>query len=338
MLMKAQWIALLASLAAGTALAQSSVTMYGIADAGLGKAKVDGDSRVHMISGSTMNNVTSRIGVRGVEDLGGGWEVGFNFESGLSLGDGSTASEEPRLGRTVNTFWNRQATVSLGGPWGTLTMGRLWTPADYAYDMWDLTGLANYSVVENMFMDVGADFNDRSEFRYSSPAFGGLNVELAYVFKDDHKELDGTPDGRAKWDLALLYAHGPISASLDVNKLKGNKANYALGGKYEFGRFAVAASYTDARAMELYPDPALGAAPGTYVHRRGVTLGGSVNLGAVDLTLDLGRDLRRTFDDRKYTNGVFEAKYHLSKRTLAYAAYLRMDGTNNYGAGLRHDF
>ena len=322
--MKRNLIAALAALTAGAAMAQSSVTMYGIADAGIGKAKIEGDSRVRMISGSTMNNVTSRIGVRGIEDLGGGWEAGFTFESGFSLNDGAVNSE----------FWNRQATVSLGGPWGTLTLGRLWTPADYAYDMWDLTGLANYSVVENMFWDVGSDFNDRSEIRYSSPEFGGLTVELAYVPKDNHQDMSGAADGRTKWDLALLYENGPIAASFDVNKLKGNKANYALGGRYDFGRFAVAASFTDARAMDLTDDAI---APGYYA-RRGVTLGGRVNLGNVDLTLDLGRDLKKAFGVRKYTNGVAEAKYNLSKRTLVYAAYLRMDGTNNYGVGLRHSF
>jgi predicted porin len=39
-----------------------------------------------------MNNGNSRLGVRGVEDLGGGLKAGFNFETGLSLKDGATAT------------------------------------------------------------------------------------------------------------------------------------------------------------------------------------------------------------------------------------------------------
>lgn len=317
--MKTSLVTLLALAATGTAMAQSSVTMYGIADAGIGRAKIDGDQRAHMLTSSTMNNVTSRIGVTGTEDLGGGLHAGFTFESGLNLGDGSAAAN----------FWSRQATVSLGGAWGTVTLGRNWTPADYAYDAWDLTGLANYNIVEGMFMDAGADYSDNSALRYTTPTISGLTAHMAYVAGNDHTDLDGNKDGKHKWDLAVLYDNGPIAASFDVNKLRGNKANYAVGGKYDFGRFAVAASYTAARAMDNHG--------GVYVDRRGFTLGGSVNLGQVDLTVDLGRDTHG-IGTKKYTNGLAEAKYHFSKRTLAYAAYLRMDGTNNYGLGLRHSF
>ena len=72
--------------------------------------------------------------------------------------------------------------------------------------------------------------------------------------------------------------------------------------------------------------------------RRGFSLGGSANLGAFALTLDLTRDTKNEIGGKKYTNGVLEGKYALSKRTFLYAAYLRFDDTNNYGIGVRHNF
>lgn len=309
----------------GAVLAQSSVTLYGIADAGIGKAKIDGDTKVNMISGSTMNNAVSRLGVRGTEDLGGGLKVGFAFETGLTLEDGSTYS-----GGNGGGFWGREANLWIGGDWGTFRMGRAYSPADSALWAWDLTGLANYNIVENMFVDAGTDYRNNSQFSYKTPDMGGLSAEIAYVFKADHTDRSGAPDNRSKWDINLIYANGPISAALDVNKLKGKKANYSLGGRYSFGQFAVAASYTNARSLEL--------AGGGFSERRGFTLGAQARFDLMTVTLDLGRDTKNLIGAKKYTNGLLEAKYNLSKRTLLYAAYLRMDGTNNYSVGLKHSF
>ena len=113
--MKKSLIALAVLGASGFAMAQSSVTLYGVADAGIGKIEAgsgaggnDASDKTEFISGSLMNNGISRIGVRGVEDLGGGLKAGFNFESGLSLKDGSTAT-------SGGGFWGRAAKVCLRG-------------------------------------------------------------------------------------------------------------------------------------------------------------------------------------------------------------------------------
>lgn len=308
----------------GAALAQSSVTLYGLADVGIGKAKVDGDTKAHMLSGSTMNNYVSRLGVRGSEDLGGGLKAGFTLETGLSLADGGTMT-----GGNGGGFWGRQADLWIGGPWGSFKMGRSYSPADSALWTWDLTGLANYNIVENMFLDAGTDYRNNSQFSYRTPNWGGLSAELAYVFKTDHADRSGAPDQRSKWDLNLIYSQGPIGVALDVNKLSGQRANWALGGKYSTGAWAVAASYVDARTLER--------GDGSFGQRRGFTLGGQVKSGAFTATLDFGRDLKNSAG-REYTNALLEGKYAFSKSTMAYAAVLRIDGTTNYGAGLQHRF
>lgn len=304
--MKKSLIALAVLGFAGAAMAQSSVTLYGVADAGLGKAKSAGETKVNMQSAGTMNNGTSRLGVRGVEDLGGGLKAGFNFETGLSLENGNTSTAGAG-------FWGRNANMWLGGNWGTFQMGRTLNPSFYGVAAWELTGTANYSVVGNTYGYVGGARNS-SEFSYKTPDFGGLTAKLGYIMKADN-------GGNAKWDLNVIYANGPIAAGLSANKTKGQKVGYALGGKYNFGNFAVAASYSDNHKV-----------------RRGFSIGGTANFGAASVTLDLTRDTKNEWTGKKYTNGVVEAKYALSKRTFVYGAFLRYDGDNNYGIGVRHNF
>ena len=65
------------TIVSGTALAQSSVTLYGVADVGIGKMS---GQKTGMISGDVVNHTTSYIGFRGIEDLSGGLKTGFRLE------------------------------------------------------------------------------------------------------------------------------------------------------------------------------------------------------------------------------------------------------------------
>ena len=314
--MKKSLIALAVLGLSGAAMAQSSVTLYGVADAGVGKIEAgslaggnDAHDKTEFIGNSLMNNGNSRLGVRGVEDLGGGLKAGFNFETGLDVDNGAADG----------TFWARQANLSLSGGWGTLKLGRQFTPSYLTTATYELTGTANYSVLANSYNYVGIGSRAPSAFAYVTPNFGGLTAAVAYVTKTD---LGAT---KAAWDLGVMYANGPLSAGLSANKFANSKTNYQVGGKYSFGNFALAASYTQA-------------SKGTPAVRRGFGLGGSANFGAFALTLDLTRDTKNEWLGKKYTNGVVELKYALSKRTFVYGAFLRLDDTNNYGIGLRHNF
>ncbi len=80
-----------------------------------------------------------------MEDRGNGLRVGFQFETGLDLDNGQDA----------DTFWARQANVWLGGNWGTFKMGRQFTPSDLVQSTYELTGEANYSVLNNIYEAAG---------------------------------------------------------------------------------------------------------------------------------------------------------------------------------------
>ncbi|WP_028605945.1 porin [Ottowia thiooxydans] len=312
--MKKTLLALAVLAVSGAAMAQSSVTLYGVADAGLGRIKTgstgtspanDASNQTEFISGSRMNNGDSRIGVRGVEDVGGGLKVGFNFESGLDLDNGNA---------TTTAFWARQANVWLGGNWGTFKMGRAFSPSYGGVAVWELTGASNYSVVANTFNYGGSGSRNNSQFSYKTPGgLGGFSAELGYITKADNA-------AKAKWDFNVIYANGPISAAFTANKQQQDKTGYTLGGKYDFGSFAVAASYNDARKV-----------------RRGFTIGGTAKFGAFSVTADVARDTKSQ-SGKKFTNVLLEGKYALSKRTFVYLAGLRLDGSTNYGVGVRHNF
>lgn len=314
--MKKTLIALAALAATGVAMAQSSVTLYGVADIGITDTNAPG-TKLKLDSSATMNNGTSRWGIRGVEDLGGGLKAGFNFEAGLSLDNGAAGSFS-------GNYFGRAAYMTLGGGFGELSLGRRLNPAYNTAAAWELTGAANYSAVVSQFGAVlrGTRYNDM--IMYTSPAFSGVTVQYAHVLKGD-------AGVGAINDLSVRYAEGPLSVAFDYNKQSNVAGNHKhLGARYNFGGFTVAGAWID---------PA-GAA-------KGFALGGSTTVGTVTLTADFVRDTKA-----KDTDFVLEAKYPLSKRTMAYAAFLR-DGkkkngafsaatvgkdVNGFGLGIRHNF
>lgn len=111
-------LALACSALAGSAFAQSSsVTLYGVADAAVRQVKNGSAGTVKGVASGA--NSTSRFGVRGVEQLGGGLSAGFNLESGIELDTGSA---------NASKFWNRRSTISLMGDFGEIRLGRDTTP------------------------------------------------------------------------------------------------------------------------------------------------------------------------------------------------------------------
>lgn len=302
----------LAALASTAAFAQSSVTLYGVADASLSKVT---DKSAALSSAGVMNNGTSRWGVRGTEDLGGGLKAGFNFEQGLSLNDGS-------LAKSGAGEFGRAAWMNLSGGFGEVRLGRTLNPSFYAAAAWELTGAANYSVVVSQFGAVLGGIRNSSQIAYTSPNMGGFSATVGYVLKGN------SANEKAKVDLNAIYANGPLAVALGYNKVQDAEKNVHVGARYNFGMFTLAGGYMD---------PAGDA--------KGFSIGGAVKAGPVDLVLDIARDT-----EAKDTDLLVEVKYPLSKRTFSYVALLR-DGKKKAGAlgaagddvtglgiGIRHNF
>jgi predicted porin len=114
--------ALLGGLAT-VAVAQSSITVFGVADAGLRQTSNGGAGTLRTLA--TGGNSTSRIGFRGQEDLGGGMAASFHLEAGLRIDTGAS---------TGTQFYDRRSTVSLSHkPWGEIRLGRDQVPTHTAW-------------------------------------------------------------------------------------------------------------------------------------------------------------------------------------------------------------
>jgi len=311
------------------------VTLYGVADAGIGRDSAGTAGAptqdTQFKSSSSVNNGTSRFGLRGTEDLGGGLKAGFNFEAGLSLADGS-------VNQSGGQFFSRAAFINLMGGFGEVRLGRSLNPSFFAAAAWELTGTANYSVVTRQFSQAGADvlggIRNSNQIAYTTPNFGGVTATIATILKGNDASAAAAGD-QSKIDLNVIYRGGPLVVALGYNKLGStpagapdtlSKANIHVGANYNFGGFRLAGAIIDPAGPS-----------------QGFSFGGTVPVGPVSLTIDMARDT-----EFKDTDVLFEAKYPLSKRTFAYAAVLR-DGkatgraadaknTTNYGLGIRHNF
>jgi len=324
-IMKKSLVALAALAVIGAASAQSTVTLYGVADAAVGKSDKAlslglANDQFQMITSNVLNNGNSRFGMRGTEDLGGGLKAGFNFEGGIVAGTGAGNTSGGNL-------FSRAANVSLMGGFGELRLGRTLTTSFYSVASWELTGTANYSVVANQFGFGGPGPRDSNAIMYNSPSFSGFTFSGSVIPKGN-AAYGTAADPKDKYDLAATYAAGPITASLAYNKVQSGNEGTVLGGKYNFGAFQVAGSYnrnkTDAGVILA----------------EGYTLGVSGNVGNFTLTADAARDTE--FSD---TDFLLEAKYPLSKRTFLYTAIMRdgkgkvrTEDATGYTIGVRHNF
>ena len=331
--MKKSLIALAVLAASGAAMAQSSVTLYGIADVWVGSVKGEATSLVTGAGISTGDKSTttmgsgglngSRIGFMGSEDLGGGLKAIFKLEQGVDLTSGA-----------ANGF-NRQSYVGLAGGFGQVTFGNTWTAMD------DILGASNSGFdsalsASNNVLAVPMFYasNPGSTIKYVSPSFGGFSGGVSY-------SMDGDSTVKADiTDFSLSYANGPVAANfayqVQGEDYLGSKVKLtALNGSYDLGVAKLLASYGTTK-IEDYKATDL-------------QFGVDVPLSAA-MTLSAGyaqsKD-KNFFADGKRTGYGVAVGYSMSKRTTAYAGFRtskwEIDGTKIdedrlIAVGLRHTF
>ncbi|WP_354677819.1 porin [Cupriavidus plantarum] len=220
---------------AGTAFAQSSVTLYGVADAGIeyvsnAPSANGGASLVRMTSG---NMSTSRWGLRGVEDLGGGMKALFELESGISFDTGSTNNS--------SRLFDRAAFVGLGSKYGTVTLGRQTTPMYDTGLQLDPMGYApRYSLYK--MDDVFAGRADNA-VKYRG-TFSGLTVTGLYSFsRTGGGEVPGNFHVDRNMGISFMYEAGPAAIGVVYDEFQGTTVATAdrkdrramIGASYAFG-------------------------------------------------------------------------------------------------------
>jgi predicted porin len=290
-------VAAVASLAAGSALAQSSVTIYG-------RANVSAENQKNITANGTvrvLQNSASRIGFKGTEDLGGGLKANFILEHGFNIDTGAASG----------AFWGRQAEVNLGS--NTFGMVRLGTFTSEAYFATaDYISMHNHDTgtsEDKLYAYLGRNTN---KLAYRAPEFvkglsfeGGLSVP---------ERVAG--QGRT-WDLASNYAAGPLQLGFGYERAAGS-SQFAVRGLYEFGAVVLGGYY------QRHDDASLGV-------RNLFRISGAYMMGQSEFHVNVGRS--GDFDKvtkSAATQYTVAYNYNLSKRTKLYAFYTAVNNGDNF--------
>lgn len=329
--MKKSLIALAVLAASGAAMAQSSVTLFGVADAGV--TYVNGKNNLTSLTSG--NQLTSRFGLRGTEDLGGGLKANFWLEAGLNLDNGNGKS-----GGASGTGleFKRRSTVGLQGNFGEVRLGRELSAAYVAtarYDVFGSVGLA-YSRVwldGGIPADSGAkadavttNYRVSNAITYVTPTFSGFKASVNYGFG----EVAGKQSDSRYLGAGLMYDNGPISVGLAAEQLKkgansapGDIDAWSLGGSYDFGVAKLLGGYRHSKAKNFNNG-------GTDNKRDGYMLAvtAPVGPGLVKVAYDHYENKLNGTKAKADQLGVGYV-YSLSKRTSVYGTYAYLKNKDN---------
>ena len=181
------------SASAFAAHAQSNVTIYGDLDQYLGYIRSStGNSVTGINDGSILR---SRLGFRGMEDLGNGYQAKFNLEQGLNANSGSSAD--------TTRLFDRQAWVGMNTPYGEVRLGRQNTLIFYAGDAIDYTARTTFGSMINTF---GVPSRYDNDISYQTPRMSGLQLSVHYALPEN---ATATVNNKALVQLGADYQNGP---------------------------------------------------------------------------------------------------------------------------------
>ncbi|HEY0488060.1 MAG TPA: porin [Telluria sp.] len=213
------------------AAAQSSVTIYGIADAAIAREDLDTaeGSRTVVNSG---NQSSSRIGFRGTEDLGNGLKAMFNLEAGVSLDTGAGDS----------ALFGRRAVVGLEGGFGLVTVGREYTPIASVAGQSDILGQGFYGTNLSAFNSGRLTRRLSNSVNYKSSSMSGFKVLAAYGLGET-----ATGPSLDTAGVAVEYANGPLFLGAGYHQVERlateDDKEYTFGAGYKFGIVEVKGNY-----------------------------------------------------------------------------------------------
>jgi predicted porin len=283
------------------AFAQSAnVQLYGVMDAAV-SSEDNGVARHTVVNSG--NQSSSRFGFRGTEDLGNGMKALFNLEGGVAIDTGAGDS----------ALFGRRAVVGLQGDFGTVTIGREYSPIASVAGATDITGQGFYGSNLSAFNYLTRRLSNSVNYR--SAPMSGFSVLAAWSAGE---AATGQPKSDLK-GVGLEYAQGKLYAGAAYhtnNNLPngGDTKEYAAGVAYKFGDFEVKGNY-------LAQDP-----DGVNNKFTQYNLGAAYTMGPGKFFVNLQQN--------KIENGArgkgwnVDYSYALSKRTNLYTGYARLDNNS----------
>ncbi|MGF6371837.1 putative porin [Paraburkholderia sp. RAU6.4a] len=345
--MKLKWVAAAAVAVLGSpAYAQSSVTLYGVVDSGLLYQSTSAASfsptaknlgKVYRYKDGGI--YASIWGMKGTEDIGGGYHVNFKLQGSFDSGTGKFGlADTPGAVAQFNQF----ATLGVSGPFGTVNFGRQIVPMAYAMADTDVRAGQYFGSILTAWLGMnqaagwsGTSTNgpigalyDSNAIVYESPTFAGVSAALEYApggvagsFQGGTRESAVLKYSNYGLNLRAVYynGHDTNPGPTTVPTGLANNRLYYLGALYTYHAFSISASYSNGR------NPA------------------HANLVNLDLySAGLGYQFSPAF---KLTSGVYYlkdannsankslevaggAEYSLSKATLLYG---QVGWVNNHG-------
>jgi predicted porin len=362
--------------------AQSSVTLYGVLDTGLlyqstSAATFQPTARNlgHVYQLKDGGIYSSYWGLKGSEDIGGGYKITFKLQGTFNTTNGKSGlSDTPGTTALFNQF----ATIGVTGPFGTFDAGRQIIPMIYAMAETDVRGAQYFGSILTAWLGVnqaagwpGTSTNapigalyDSNALVYTSPKFYGASLALEFApggvagqFQGGTRESAVLKYSNYGLNLAAVYYDGhdtnpypltyPAAPAVPATGLNNNRFYY-FGAMYTISGFSVSASYA------IGKNPAKSNTADFEMASGGL---GYQFSPAFKITSGYYYLKDRNNSANHSSEFAVGAEYNLSVRTKAYAqvGYVNNKGTMNqtiiYGApvapgtsttaamvGIRHSF
>lgn len=328
----------MAALAAVSAFAQSSVTLYGRVDAGFFSSKTGvGAASIRQTgidNGSNVGLTGSRWGMRGTEDLGGGLKANFKLENRFNVDNGAGSQAGPLL-------FGGEAFVGLSGDFGQVRAGRMFTAFD------DLRGIAvSKNVFDAAWTPVGdsygvglGNYQGRGDnaVKYDTPNFGGISGAVMYAFGENKTAAVGAG---SQISAHIKYANGPLAVGFGFQNEKATGAavatkHNAISVAYDLGVVALSGGINNTKL-------------GT-TSDRDFSVGVEMPLGAAAISAGFANSRSKVGAATQKGSGFgIGATYAMSKRTKLYTGFKSTNNKNAasvktvdnrlFSVGVRHDF
>lgn len=361
--MKKQILACAVAAAFATGAVAAEVTIYGDVNTGFvyNYTKVGDDASTNSFTMESGISGASRWGVKGGEDLGNGYSVSFDLQSGFDSDTGMMKYDR---------LFGREVRLTVAGPFGELSFGRMGTMTSSAgtYDIFQGTadlfngGWTSAIATSNFFYDVTRADN---MVTYATPTMAGVKGYVQYSFEvgNDATGTEGKNSSKRYAGVGVTYENGPLSLvavydsvlnpTADPVAKKDGRA-FSFGGNYDFGAAKLYAAYQYGKSqnfaggVDTYKDRK------TQVkgHNFGLGVAVPVGVGTVNFAgyYTTAKSENNSDNTVKTYNVAATYTYPFSKRTSVYAGvgYLQIkdkltgtsEKTKSFDAaiGLAHSF
>lgn len=318
------------------AMAQSSVSIYGVIDAGFTYVSNEGgESDFAPKDGANYGN---RLGFKGAEDLGGGMKAIFTMEHGFQLKDGTDAKYQP--------FWGRQLFVGLETPVGTITLGRQYDFINEYLTLLNVGGFASVYAGHHGDLDRISGWRVNNAIKYKSKSYDGWSFGGMYAPSENQGGSTlslGAGYYSPGWSLGLAYVKLKDEAlnpefSTGLSQFLGQTLTWdgtpiiadthevlGIGGSYQWGALTLVGNHTQTTFTGY----------GHKERQRVYEVGGIYPLG--QRTLGIVGYQHSTLQGKQWDQLTLGVKHDLSKRTWVYASVSAMQASRgvmaNQGAG-----